>query len=61
MKIDCEIQQKKNIKKSKDPEIPIELGFPKVRYPARNGEPHNSSDGHRRLRENPENQCPKKF
>jgi hypothetical protein len=41
----------------RNPEIPTELGFQKVRYLARNGEPHNSSDGHRRLRENPENQC----
>jgi hypothetical protein len=47
----------KKVRDSQDPEIPIELGFQKVRYPARNGEPRNSSDGHRRLRENPENRC----
>jgi hypothetical protein len=48
---------KKKVSDFQDPEIPTELGFQKVRYPARNGEPHNSSDGHRRLRENPENRC----
>ncbi|KAH0813934.1 hypothetical protein GEV33_008857 [Tenebrio molitor] len=51
------IRQKNCDLLSRHPEIPIELGFPKVRYPARNGEPHNSSDGHRRLREDPENWC----
>jgi hypothetical protein len=50
-------EKPKKVRDSQDPEIPIELGFQKVRYPARNGEPRNSSDGHRRLRENPENRC----
>ncbi|KAH0818563.1 hypothetical protein GEV33_004228 [Tenebrio molitor] len=35
----------------------LSWGSQKVRYPARNGEPHNSSDEHRRLRKNPENRC----
>jgi hypothetical protein len=47
----------KKVRDSQDPEIPTELGFQKVCYPARNGGPRNSSDGHRRLRENPENRC----
>jgi hypothetical protein len=50
-------EKPKKVRDSQDPEIPTELGFQKVRYPARNGEPRNSSDGHRRLRENPENRC----
>jgi hypothetical protein len=50
-------EKPKKVRDSQDPEIPIELGFQKVRYPARNEEPRNSSDGHRRLRENPENRC----
>jgi hypothetical protein len=50
-------EKTKKVRDSQDPEIPIELGFQKVRYPARNGEPRNSSDGHGRLRENPENRC----
>jgi hypothetical protein len=50
-------KSQKKVRDSQDPEIPIELGFQKVRYPARNEEPRNSSDGHRRLRENPENRC----
>jgi hypothetical protein len=48
---------KKKVRDSQDPEIPTELGFQKVRYAARNGEPRNSSDRHRRLRENPKNRC----
>jgi hypothetical protein len=50
-------EKPKKVRDSQDPEIPIELRFQKVRYPARNEEPRNSSDGHRRLRENPENRC----
>jgi hypothetical protein len=41
------------VRDSQNAEIPVELGFPKVRYPARNGKPHNSSDEHRRLRKIP--------
>jgi hypothetical protein len=50
-------EKPEKVRDSQDPEISTELGFQKVRSPARNGEPHNSSDGHRRLRENPENRC----
>jgi hypothetical protein len=56
----CWLPERRKVEKvrdSQDPEIPIQLGFPKGRYPARNGEPHSSSDGHRRLRENPEDRC----
>jgi hypothetical protein len=48
---------RQKVRDSQDPEIPIQLGFPMGRYPARNGGPHSSSDGHRRLRENPEDRC----
>jgi hypothetical protein len=50
-------EKPKKVRDSQDPEILTELRFQKVRYPAQNGEPRNSSDGHRRLRENPENRC----
>jgi hypothetical protein len=46
-------QKVEKVRDSQNAEIPVELGFPKVRYPARNGKAHNSSDEHRRLRKIP--------